>query len=362
MKITNLTTQYLHVPVEAAVVNVTKLRPYMEIVTLKVETDEGVTGYGYTYTDGFGARAIRTMLETDILDLVKGRDPTDIKAIIAKVLWETRQAGYAGVTVLSTAALDLALHDIASKATGLTIGKMLGAYRDKVPMYASIAGWSGLPVPEMVARAKELVEEKKLVGIKIQVGRATVARDELRIRSLREALGEEIRLFIDANTILDVPTAVRLGKRLEPYDIFWFEEPLPLRDHDGHELLSRQISIPLANGENFFGIADCDPYIRRRLVSYMQADVIRVGGITEWLRIAALADAFSVKMSPHFVMEVTVEVQCAVQNSLFVEYIPWFQACFKKPVKVEDGHVLARTEPGLDLEFSEEAVAKYQVK
>ena len=362
MKIINIVTNYLRIPVESAVVNITKLRPFMEIVTLQLETDDGVTGYGYTYTDGFGGQAIRAMLETDILDLVKGQDPSNVKAIIAKVLWETRQAGFSGITVLATAALDFALWDIASKVTGQTIGKMLGAYKDKVPMYASIAAWASLPIPEMVARAKEVIEDKKLIGIKIQVGRASPAYDELRIKSLREALGEDIRLFIDANTILDLPSAIRLGRRLGQYDISWFEEPLPIRDHDGHELLRDKQDIPIATGENFFGIAECDPFIRRRLASYMQADLIRIGGITEWMRVAALADAFGVKMAPHFVMEVSVETQCAVQNSLFVEYIPWFQSCFKKPVKVVDGHVCARTEPGLDLEFSEEAIARYQIR
>jgi L-alanine-DL-glutamate epimerase-like enolase superfamily enzyme len=361
MKIINLATNYLRIPVEPAVVNITKLRPYMEIVTLKLETDEGLAGYGYTYTDGFGGRAVRTMLETDILDLLKGRDPTDIKAILALVLWETRQAGFSGITVLAAAALDFALWDVTSKASGLAIGKMLGSYRNKAPMYASIAGWSGLPVPEMVDRAKEMVDEKKLAGIKIQVGRGTPAYDELRINSLRKALGEDVRLFIDANTVLDLPSAIRLGRRLEQYDISWFEEPLPIRDHDGHQLLRDKVAIPLATGENLFGIAECDSFIRRRLVSYMQADLIRVGGITEWMRIAAIADAFGIKMAPHFVMEISVEAQCAVQNNFFVEYIPWFQSCFKKPVKVENGHVYSRTEPGLDLEFSEEALARYQV-
>lgn len=361
MKITGLKTNILRIPVESAVVNVTKLRPYMEVVTLELGTDAGLVGYGYTYTDGFGGRAIRTMLESDIAELVHGLDPTDVKAVVAKVLWETRQAGFSGITVLAAAALDLAMWDIASKASGQTIGKMLGSYRDRVPMYASIAGWSSLPVPEMVARAKELVEARKLAGIKIQVGRGSPAHDELRIRSLREALGEDIRLFIDANTILDIAAAARLAGRLEQYDIAWFEEPLPIRDHDGHELLRDKIAIPLASGENLFGAAECDPFIKRRLVAYMQADVIRIGGIAEWLRVAALADAFGVKMAPHFVMELSVEVQCAVQNSFLVEYIPWFQSCFRNPVNVIDGHVCARGEPGLDLEFSEEAVARHQM-
>lgn len=361
MKIINLTARLLNAPVETALINKTKSRAYMEIVLVTIKTDEGITGHGYTYTDGFGGRAIKTLLETDIRTLILGKDPMDVKAIVADVLWEIRQAGFAGITVLGVAGMDLALWDIYSKAAGLPIGKILGRYRDKVPMYASVAGWIGLPVEEMVDRAKELVTEKNMLGIKIQVGRGPLERDAMRLGKLRDALGPGARLFIDANTILDVPTAIRLGKRLQEYDIFWLEEPISLRDPDGHELLSRHIDIPLATGENFFGIHDCDEYIRRNLVSYMQADVIRVGGITEWMRIAALADAFHIKMSPHFVMELTTEVQCCVQNSLFVEYIPWFQKFFEEPIHLENGFAYARQKPGLGLEFKEDVIAQYSV-
>lgn len=152
-----------------------------------------------------------------------------------------------------------------------------------------------------------------------------------------------------------------MADRLKEFDIFWLEEPLPLRDTTGHGLLSRQISIPLATGENFFGIRDCDEYIRDRLVSYMQADVIRVGGITEWIRIASYCDAQGMKISPHFVMEVTTHVQCCVPNSLFVEYIPWFQKLFAEPIRTEHGCALPRTVPGLGLRFTEEAIARYAI-
>ncbi len=361
MKITDVKTRLLHTPVETALLNKTKSRAYMEIILVTVETDEGITGHGYTYTDGFGGTAIKTLLDTDIRTLILGRDPMDVKAIVADVLWEIRQAGFAGITVLGVAGMDLALWDIYSKAAGLPIGKILGQYRDKVPMYASVAGWIGLPVEEMVERARELVAGKGMLGIKIQVGRGPLERDAMRLEKLREALGRDAKLFIDANTILDVPTAIRLGKRLQEYDIFWLEEPISIRDPDGHGLISRHMDIPLATGENFFGIHDCDEYIRRRLVSYMQADVIRVGGITEWMRIAALADAFHIKMSPHFVMELTTEVQCCVQNALFVEYIPWFQKFFVDPIRTENGFACARQKPGLGLEFKESVIEQYAI-
>jgi L-alanine-DL-glutamate epimerase-like enolase superfamily enzyme len=361
MKIVNLETQMLRASVETALINKTKTRAYMEIVLVTITTDEGITGHGYTYTDGFGGYAIKAMLDTDIKSLILGRDPMDVKAIVADVLWEIRQAGFAGVTVLAVAGMDLALWDIYSQAVGLPIGKIFGAYRDRVPMYASVAGWIGLPIEEMVERARELVIDKHMLGIKIQVGRGPVERDALRLQKLREALGPDAKLFVDANTILDVPTAIRLGKRIQEYDVFWLEEPIPLRDADGHRLIAEHIDIPLATGENFFGIHDCDEFIRRRLVSYLQADVIRIGGLTEWMRVAAMADAHGVKMSPHFVMEMTTEVQCCVQNSLFVEYIPWFQKFFKDPIRTEDGFAYARKKSGLGLEFEPSMIERHRI-
>lgn len=362
MKIRDIWTKLLHIPVETALVNQTKSQAFMEVVLIKVITDEGLNGYGYTYTDGFGGHAIKTLIDTDIKDLLLGKDPLEVKKLSEFLLWELRQAGFAGVTVLGAAGIDLALWDIYSKAANLTISSILGKYRDKVPMYASVAGWSGLPASEMVARAKQLIEEKKMFGVKLQVGRETLEKDAARIEALREALGDEIKIFIDANTILDLPGAVRLARRLEEYDIFWFEEPLPLRNTDGHRLLAAKTTIPLATGENFFGIHDTDEYIRDHLVTYIQADVIRSGGITEWMRIAANCDAQGIRISPHFVMEVTAQVQCCVPNSLFVEYIPWFQKHFEDPVKTENGYVFARNEPGLGLKFKDESIEKYCVR
>lgn len=362
MKITDIRTKLLHTPVETALINQTKSRAYMEIVLVEIETDEGLTGYGYTYTDGFGGHAIKTLIDTDIRALLMGRDPTEVKALSAFLLWELRQAGFAGITVLGAAGIDLALWDIYSKAVGQPICGILGKYRDRVPMYASVAGWIGLPVEEMVERARELVAEKKMLGVKIQVGRAGLETDALRLEKLRLALGSDAKLFIDANTILDVPAAIRLGKRLQEYDVFWLEEPISLRDPQGHRAIAEQIGIPLATGENFLGIHDCDEYIRDRLVSYIQADVIRVGGITEWMRVAAYCDAQGIRISPHFVMEVTAQVQCCVPNALFVEYIPWFQRFFEEPVRTEDGFALARTEPGLGLKFTQSAIDRYEVK
>ncbi len=362
MRITDIRTKLLHAPVENALINRTKSRAYMEIVLVEVVTDDGPTGYGYTYTDGFGGHAIKTLIDTDIRALIVGKDPTQVKAISAFLLWELRQAGFAGITVLGAAGVDLALWDICSQAAGRPVCDILGKYREKTPMYASVAGWAGLPVEEMVARAKELVIAQKMLGVKIQVGRAALETDAMRIEKLRLALGREAKLFIDANTLLDVPTAIRLGKRLQEYDIFWLEEPLPLRDPQGHRILSEQIGIPLATGENFFGLHDCDEYVRDRLVRYIQADVIRVGGITEWLRVASYCDAQGIRVSPHFVMEVTAQVQCCVPNALFVEYIPWFQTFFEEPIHTADGFAYARAKPGLGLKFTQSAIERYEVK
>lgn len=361
MKITDLCTNYMRIPVETALVNKTKSRAFMEVITLKIITDEGLVGYGYSYTDGFGGRAIQTVIETDIRDLIIGKDPMCVKELSRFCLWELRQAGSSGVTVLGVAAMDLALWDIYSQAVGLPISTIWGAYRDRVPMYASVAGWATLPPEEMAARAKELYD-MGMTGIKLQVGRTTPDGDARRIEILRETLGKEAKIFIDANTILGLPQAIKLAKRLEEYDIFWFEEPIPLLDKEGHKLLGQHTTIPLAVGENFYGYGECHDFITDRLVSYMQTDVIRIGGPTEWMRVAALADSYNVRMSPHFVMEVTTEVQCCVQNSLFVEYIPWFQAYFKDPIRTENGFAYARTKPGLGLEFDEAAVKAFTVE
>ncbi|MCI8505313.1 MAG: mandelate racemase/muconate lactonizing enzyme family protein [Lachnospiraceae bacterium] len=361
MKIIDIKTELLHIPVERALLNKTKSRAYMEVIPVKILTDEGICGYGYTYTDGFGGHAVRTLIDTDIKELLLGKNPLEVKRLSAYLLWELRQAGFSGITVLGAAAVDLSLWDIYSKAADLPICSILGQYRDQVPMYASVAGWSGLPREEMVERAGRLLMEQKMVGIKIQVGRESPEQDAKRVEALRITFGKDVKLFIDANTILDVEGAIKLARCLEEYDIFWFEEPISIRNPMGHRRIAESTAVPLATGENFFGIHETDEYIRGNLVSYMQADVIRTGGITEWLRIAANCDAQGIKVSPHFVMEVTAQVQCCVPNSLYVEYIPWFQEHFADPVRTKDGFALARETPGLGLKFKEETLKRYRI-
>ena len=360
MRITDLKTTFLVVPLEKALLNVTKTRATLQLILVSVETDQGITGHGYTYTDGYGGHAIKALLDTDILELVRGRDPRDVKAVIASVLWEIRHGGFGGITSLAVAALDLALWDIFSQSVGLPLTRLLGAYTDRIPMYASIAGWSGLPIQEQVARAQELVG-KGISGIKVQIARAPLEMDVLRLKSLREALGPGPKLFVDANTVMSVPQAIALGRRIQEFDIFWMEEPIAVRDLEGHKTIATQVGIPLATGEQLFSLRDCEEYIKRRLVSYMQADVLRVGGICEWLRIAALADGFNMKMSPHFVMEVHTQLLCTIPNPQFVEYIPWLQAYFKESIGVENGYAVARQTPGLGLEFDAKAIETFRV-
>jgi L-alanine-DL-glutamate epimerase-like enolase superfamily enzyme len=360
MRISNLKTTALEIPLEKALLNVTKTRATLQIILLQVETDAGLVGHGYTYTDGYGGPAIKVLLETDVLDLVRGRDPRDVKALSGYVLWEIRHAGIGGITSLAVAALDLALWDVFTQTVELPLSKLLGAYTDRIPMYASIAGWSGLPIEQQVARAEELVA-KGISGIKVQIARAPLETDVLRLQTLRKALGPTPRLFVDANTVMSVPQAITLGRAIQGYDIFWMEEPIAVRDLEGYREISRHVAIPLATGEHLFCPRDCDEYIRRRLVSYMQADVLRVGGICEWLRIAGLADGCNVKMSPHFVMEVHTQLLCTIPNAQFVEYIPWLQAYFKEPTMVENGYAVSRQKPGLGLEFDQAAIEKFRV-
>lgn len=361
MRISSLKSTLLRVPLESAVLNVTKTRAYLEIVLLRVETDDGLIGHGYTYTDGYGGRAVARILETDVLELARGRNPCDVKAITAGVLWEMRQAGIGGVTSLAVAALDLALWDLFSQAANLPLIQLLGAYTDRIPMYASIAGWSGLPIEQQVERAQALISQG-LAGIKVQIARAPLETDILRLKSLRTALGPGPRLFVDANMVMSVPQAIALGRAIQEYDIFWMEEPIAIRDLDGYRDIAAHVAIPLATGEHLFCPRDCDEYLKHRLVSYLQADVLRVGGICEWLRIASFADGCNVRMSPHFVMEVHTQLLCTIPNRQFVEYIPWLQAYFKEPIALERGHAIARQKPGLGLEFDAAAAAKFRAE
>lgn len=308
----------------------------IEMPFVRIYTDNGLCGTGYTYTLGKGGKSISKFIEQDLRDLIIGEEINNIEKIWSKMWWGTHWVGRTGLSQLAIAAVDVALWDLLAKERDLPLYKLLGGYRDKVPTYGSDGGWLSWDIDKILEAMKKYIESG-FKAVKMKVGKEDYLEDIKRVKAVREFIGDDIYLMVDANQKWNTAEAVKIGKLLEEYDLFWLEEPIIPDDRTGHIKISRHLDTQIALGESLYSKYDFKEYFIADAVGIVQADVLRVGGITEWIKIAHMAEAFDLKMAPHHIMELHLQLVAAVPNGLYVEYIPWLEEVIKNPLKPEDG-------------------------
>jgi L-alanine-DL-glutamate epimerase-like enolase superfamily enzyme len=328
-----------------------------ETILVDVQTDDGLVGTGYAYTIGTGGRAVVELLRNDLLDRLIGEDARRIEAIWQKLFFATHGTAVGAITSLALAAIDIALWDLRGKAVGQPLWLLAGGARRSVPLYDTEGGWLQLTPEELVEGARQTVAAG-FRGIKVKVGKPDAQEDLARLRAVREAVGPSIDLMVDANQSLTYADARRRARLLEEVDVYWFEEPLPAEDLTGHRLLAAGTTIPIAVGESIYAPSHFREYLAAGAAGILQPDVARIGGITPWLKTAHLAEAFNVKVAPHFLMELHVSLAAAVPNSLYVEYIPQLDAIANTPMKIVDGDAVPPSTPGTGIEWDREAIAR----
>jgi L-alanine-DL-glutamate epimerase-like enolase superfamily enzyme len=331
-----------------------------ETVFVDIETDDGLTGTGYTYTIGTGGRAILAMLREDLLHRLIGEDARQVEGLWQKLFWATHGTVVGAITSLALAAVDTALWDLRCKAAGQPLWIMAGGARERVPLYDTEGGWLQIPIDEIVAGAKASVA-KGWPGIKVKVGKPDAAEDVERLRAVREAVGPSIHLMVDANQSMTVAEAKRRARLYEQFDLFWFEEPLPAEDITGHAQLAASTSLPIAVGESIYSPSHFREYLAMGACSIVQVDAARIGGITPWLKTAHLAETFNVKVAPHFLMELHVSLAAAVPNALYVEHIPQLTSLTTSSLQIIDGHAVAPSEPGLGIPWDRDAIERLRL-
>jgi L-alanine-DL-glutamate epimerase-like enolase superfamily enzyme len=332
----------------------------MDVIFAHVETDEGITGTGFTYSIiPHGAQEICSMITNSLNPLVRDMDPRNHEEVWARMWRSVDWVGRGGVAVLAVAAVDIALWDLKSRLTGIPLYKLLGGHHSRVPVYNTDGGWLNHSIDQLVSETKRIVAAG-FRGTKIKVGKDDPAEDTERIAAVREVLGPHRNLMVDANERFTSAEAVRRAHMWEPYNLFWFEEPLPAEDLLGHAHLRSHTSIPIALGESLFTRYQFRDYVATGGASILQPDACRCGGITEWLKIAHLADCHNMQVSPHFVMELHLPLVAAIPNSLFVEYIPSLDRVLTEPLKLVDGHFIPSEGLGLGIPFDWDRLKEFR--
>ena len=342
-------------PISDAKVLTGRQKPMTEIAMLFVElqTEQGHEGLGLSYSKRAGGPG-QFAHAREIAPNLINEDPNDIARLWDKLCWAGASVGRSGLSTQAIGAFDVALWDTKARRANLSLAKLLGAHRESVRCYNTSGGFLHTPIDQLKVNAAASVT-RGIGGIKLKVGQPDGRIDMLRVQAVREHLGDGVPLMVDANQQWDRPTAQRMCRALEGFNLVWIEEPLDAYDHEGHAALAQQFDTPIATGEMLTSAGEHWDLIRHRAADYLMPDGPRVGGITPFLKVAGLAYHAGLMLAPHFAMELHVHLAAAYPTEPWVEHFEWLEPLFNKRTEIANGRMLVPTRPGLGLSLSEQA-------
>ena len=333
---------------------------------VQISTDEGIAGFASLGEPQVGPEGVslnKLLIEHMFKPLVAGEDPLDTERIWDKLYWGSVRWGRRGVVLSVIGGIDIALWDLKGKILNQPVHKLLGAHRDTVAAYGSSVS--------LLASEEELVDiysgfvEAGFKMVKMKVGRKNSNEDVERVKLVRDTIGPNVDLALDVNSGWSLNTTIRMAAKLEKYNIYWLEEPLPPDELDNHEKLAKEISIPIALGETHATKWEFRELMERGAVQFVQADIVRTGGVTEWVKIAAIADSYGLPMCPHATTEIAASLVAAVPNGLFVECFrsappPKGSSAVIDPILPKNGEISPPKKPGFGIQYDEDALRRLQ--
>ena len=330
-----------------------------EFVTLQLMTDDGIEGVGLSFFGNRMGGALKKAVEA-LAELTIGEDPLRIEAIVDK-LQRGMAGGPGGLSTLALAAVDIALWDIKGKALGLPVWKLAGGHRDRIVTYASGSLLRPYPVAYLAAAGPRFVE-MGFKQMKMQLGtEKTVSQAVERVRVMREGIGDDIDLMCDINQLWNVGQAIEIGRRIEPYHLYWLEDVVDKDDYEGQARVRDALTTRICAGEYQFGVPPFRHMLEARSVDVVMIDLLRVGGITPWLKVAALAQSFNLPVVSHMLPEIHVHLVPAVPNGLTIEYHLLAHRLWQEMPALEDGELVVPQKPGLGLAFDEDLLRASEV-
>ncbi len=358
MKITKVQTTFVEVPADEPLANgPAEKGATRKLIGVKISTDQGLQGISVAFFGAAVTPALRSAIDS-LGALAIGMDPLTIEAIHAKFREAASHAGPGGIFTLASSAIDIALWDIKGKAFGKPVSELLGGFRKTVPTYASGALMRGFSLKQVVKSAETLVK-RGYTQMKTQLALPGYTNPPLevdRIKRIREAIGDEIDLMCDINQRWDVRQAISIGKQVEKYHLFWLEDVTAHDDYPGLARVTDALDTPVAGGEYVYGSVPFRHMMEARSVDIIMIDIMRSCGITGFMKIAAMAEAFNLPVVSHLIPEIQVHTVAAIPNGLTVEYMPWTFRCYKEVPVPKNGMLTVPTKPGLGLEFDPKVV------
>lgn len=354
----SVTVRAVSIPMRRPIVAKVGTYPEWPFILIDVKTKEGVVGR--SYLEPYLKNAVRYIGPAieDMAAAFAGRQlaPLDL---YRDVLGTLHLLGRQGVSVIAAAGLDMAIWDALAKAAGLPLAELLGGTVGKVRTYNTNGLWL-LPLDRLAREAEELVAEGNFSAIKIRLGRARIDDDLRALELVRSAIGPNIELMVDFNQGQTLRDAIWRLHALDDQGLYWFEEPVVFDNYAQSAQLARELKTPVSIGENIYGPRSFLDAVRAEAADLYMPDLMRIGGVTGWMRAAAIAGAAGHPMSSHLYPEVSAHLLRATESADWLEYRDWGNPIIAQPFEVADGHALVPDRPGNGIEWNEGAVAKYR--
>ncbi len=359
MKIERIETEYYRLPLEPMGDAGHGAIDTEELITLSLHA-EGMTGHGYAYTIGRGGRAVQALIDHDIAPMIVGQDATEIQGIWDLMWKRLLYVGRGGLASFAIAAVDVALWDLSGVREGRPLYALLGAEACEIPAYGSGVDLPK-PLDELLAQTEGFLE-RGFPGVKVKIGRQDPHEDEERVRAVRDLVGDNVDLMVDANMAWTTDEALERGRRLEEYGLYWYEEPTIPEDVTGHARLVREMDVPIAVGESLHSPYEFRRYVEEEAAAVLQIDPITNGGITASLAALKMADQAGLKTSSHYTDELSAHLLCASDDPVYLEKHAFaLDEYLQEPQLVTNGRVRPTETPGTGMRFDEEKLAPYRV-
>jgi L-alanine-DL-glutamate epimerase-like enolase superfamily enzyme len=361
MKITKLNLKVVSIPLPTPIPSARIVIKTADCVLVMLETDEGPVGEGMVFTLNGHRLAVLHETLRSLEPLVVGLDPGMSGAFWSRAWSDIAFLGHRGATVVGLSGIDMALWDLRGKQSGLNVSRLIGACRDTLPIYRSGSLRLSSSIDQLQAEAAGFLREGYR-AMKMSLGKPTIQEDVDRVRAVREAIGPGARLMADCNQQFSPDRAIRLGRRLEEFELGWIEEPVAYHDHAGEAAVAAALDMPVASGESEYARFGMLEMLQRKSADILMPDLQRMGGPTEFLKVAHLAEIFNTPISPHLFTEMSLSLAAALPNALIAEHMPWFAPLYGTPIELDAaGNAKVPTQAGWGYSFDPAAVARFAV-